>query len=502
MPKRAAIIAAPDIFLDPSIAAPLYRQLYERLRAHILTGQLEIGARLPSTRALAGQLGVSRNTTALAYDMLLSEGYIESRVGDGARVARTQPEQAMRAPRHRLRTRAEALSTQPVALARRGQTLLDTPHPGTLYGAQTGRERHTFRGGEPDVASFPFETWTRLLTRHARHSLPSAALYQPAHGYLPLREAIAAHIGITRGVRCSPEQVIITSGSQGALDLVARTLLDPGDSAWVEDPGYLGARGALLAAGARLVPVPVDRDGLQVTAGRVMAPDARLAVITPSHQFPTGVTMSLSRRLALLSWAREARAWIVEDDYDSEYRYSGRPLEALQGIDRAGVTVYIGTFSKTLFPALRLGYLVAPPALVDGLIATRRFVDVHLPPLDQMALADFIAEGHYARRLRRTRLLYMQRRDALYQALTKTLGAQLEVDLPEAGMHLVAWLPETLRAGDVANRAAAVGISVMPIIGSEERPLPREGLLFGFAGAPPDELREGVRALAKALRTT
>lgn len=500
MPKRAAIIAAPEIFLDPRVAAPLYRQLYERLRTQILSGQLDTGARLPSTRALASQLGVSRNTTALAYDMLLSEGYIESRVGDGARVARTQPEQAMRAPHLRPRTRDEAPATPPGVLGRRGKTLLGAPHSGTLYGAQTGHERRTFIGGEPDVASFPFETWARLLTKHARHSLPSVALYQSAHGYLPLREAIAAHIGVTRGVRCSPEQVIITSGSQGALDLVARTLLDPGDGAWVEDPGYLGARGALLAAGAQLTPVPVDREGLHVAAGRALAPDARLAVITPSHQFPTGVTMSLNRRLALLSWAREARAWIVEDDYDSEYRYSGRPLEALQGIDRAGITLYIGTFSKTLFPALRLGYLVAPPALVEGLVATRRFVDVHLPPLEQMALADFITEGHYARRLRRTRLLYLQRRDALYQALTETLGAKMEVDLPDAGMHLVAWLSDSLRAGDVANRAAAVGLSIMPIIGSEERPLPREGLLFGFAGAPPDELREGVRLLAKALR--
>jgi len=238
------------------------------------------------------------------------------------------------------------------------------------------------------------------VAKHARQSLQAVSFYQDAQGYPPLRETIASHIGITRGVHCSPEQIILTAGSQGALDLVARVLLDPGDLAWVEDPGYSGARGALLAAGATLVPVPVGQEGIDVEAGRQLCRDARLTVVTPSHQFPTGVTMSLSRRIALLEWAREAQAWIVEDDYDSEYRFSGRPLEALQGLDNARCVVYIGTFSKVLFPSLRLGYLVAPTELLKGLIAARRLIDVHRPLLEQMALTDFIAEGHFARHVR------------------------------------------------------------------------------------------------------
>jgi GntR family transcriptional regulator / MocR family aminotransferase len=239
-----------------------------------------------------------------------------------------------------------------------------------------------------------------LIARRARQSLREVAHYQSPAGYFPLREAIATHISLTRGVRCTPEQVILTAGSQGAIDLAVRTLLNPGEAAWLENPGYFGARGALLAAEAQLIPVPVDEQGLDVERGRQRSPGARLIWTTPSHQVPTGVTMRLPRRLALLEWAREADVWILEDDYDSEYRWSGRPLEALQGLDNAGKVLYIGTFSKVLFPALRLGYLVAPPMLMEPLLAMRYFLDFHLPLLEQTALCDFLGEGHYARYLR------------------------------------------------------------------------------------------------------
>ncbi len=482
---------------------PLYKQLYERLRAQILAGQLEAGARLPSTRRLASELGVSRNTTALAYELLLLEGYIESRVGDGSRVARLQPEHLSRLSdpeRNRLaavpRGQATARQKAQWQMPDRGRRLEEL-HTANQAGAGAG----LFRIGEPDVTHFPYDVWSKLVAKHARQSLPAAALYQDPVGYLPLRQAIAAHIGITRGVHCSPEQIVLTTGAQAALDLVARVLLDPGDLVWVENPGYPGARGALLAAGAALVPVPVDREGIEIEAGRLIGPGARMAVVTPSHQFPTGVTMSLGRRLALLDWARATQGWVVEDDYDSDYRYSGRPLEALQGLDGSGRVLYVGTFSKALFPALRLGYLVAPEALLPSLIAARSFIDIHPPMLEQMALAEFIADGHFARHLRRMRVLYQERRDALAAILSRELGDSLDVALPQAGMHLVAWLPEGMDGRAVAQRATAAGVHIRPVSHYSLSVLRRDGLVLGFANTPVEAMPSGIQTLALALRS-
>src|SRR5581483_4454136 len=277
-------------------------------------------------------------------------------------------------------------------------------------------------------------------------------------------------------------------------------LLDPADGAWVEDPGYSGARGALLAAGAKPVAVPIDEEGLDVAAGRQLCAKARLAIVTPSNQFPTAVTMSLNRRLELLEWSREARAWIVEDDYDSEYRYRGQPLEALHGLDRAGRVLYIGTFSKVLFPSLRVGYLVAPLELLPGLIAMQRLISGYPPLLEQMALADFLTQGYYGRHIRRMGSLYKERRDVLVEALRRELGKKLEVSVPEAGMHLVAWLPSGRSAQAVAQRAAASGLSILPISAFSRRALPRDGLVLGFANASPHELEVGVQRLALAWR--
>lgn len=299
MPKRATPIKKTEIKLYQNAQASLYKQLYERLRAQILARQLEAGARLPSTRALADELGVSRNTITLAYELLQLEGYIESRVGDGTRVANLQPEHLLQVGTQHSTLNTQHLlersDSQASVLSRRGQILVNAASSGDLYASQASAGMSPFRVGEPDVTHFPYETWARLVARHARRSLQAIALYQNVQGYAPLREAIAAHIGISRGVHCSPGQIILTAGSQGALDLVARVLLDPGDPAWVEDPGYFGARGAPLAAGARLVPVSVDQEGIDVEAGRQLCPEARLAIVTPSHQFPTGVTMSLGR---------------------------------------------------------------------------------------------------------------------------------------------------------------------------------------------------------------
>jgi GntR family transcriptional regulator/MocR family aminotransferase len=496
MAKRAPALAQPAIALDPQAAAPLYRQLYERLRGQILAGRLDAGARLPSTRALAGTLGVSRTTTALAYDLLLQEGYVESRVGDGTRVARLHAQPRGAAP---TRPPASAPPERAAPVSRRGRLLAELPYPEAVAVQEAGAAENPFRISQPDVAHFPYATWGRLVARHARRSLPDVALYQQIAGYAPLREAIAAHIALARGVRCSPEQVIVTAGAQGALALVAQVLLDHGDPVWLEDPGYTGARGALLAAGAVPIPIPVDREGLDVAAGRRRCPGARLAVVTPSHQFPTGVTMSLRRRLALLAWAREAGAWIVEDDYDSEYRFGGRPLEALHGLDDEGRVLYVGTFSKVLFPALRLGYLVVPPGLPPAVRAARRLVDIHPPILEQMALADFIAEGHFARYVRRMRPLYQARRDALVEALRRELGGLLEVVVPQAGLNLAAWLPAGPCGRAVAACVVEHGLALPTLSQFSVRPLERDGWLFGFAGASPEALRAGVRALARAV---
>lgn len=497
MPKRATPTNRPTITLDATLSVPLYKQLYERLRGAILAGQLERGARLPSTRTLASELGVSRTTTALAYEQLLLEGYLESRVGQGTTVARHLPASLVR--EHVDQTREQGVDLRempPVRIATRVHPLQDGLYPELI----NGRVGEPFRSGEPALDLFPYEVWARLIARCARQSLRSLASYQSPGGYEPLREAIAAHIGITRGVRCVPEQIIITAGSQGALDLAVRTLLNPGESAWVENPGYFGAQGALLTAGVRLVPVPVDTQGIDVEIGRQRCPNARLVSTTPSHQFPTGVTMSLGRRLALLDWAKQTGAWILEDDYDSEYRFRGRPLEALQGLDQAGRVLYIGTFSKVLFPALRLGYLVAPTELIEPLLATRRFIDVHVPVLEQMALTDFMLEGHFARHLRHMLQHYRQRRDLLHHELHTHLGSLLDVHAPDVGMHLVGWLPPDIDDRSVSERAIRVGIEVTPVSKYSLEPLPRGGLLFGYAGTNEETIRLGVKRLAAALK--
>ncbi|QBD76003.1 PLP-dependent aminotransferase family protein [Ktedonosporobacter rubrisoli] len=496
MPRRALPGKRPEIKLDATLPVPLYKQLYERLRTAILSGLLERGARLPSTRALASELGVARMTVALAYQQLVLEGYLESKVGQGTVVARSLPAALFSAEiDSKQEAQTDASKTIPIQVAPYLPRLKDVPWPSRGEG-QTGGP---FAGGEPGLELFPYKVWARLIARRARQSMHEYAHYQPPAGYFPLREAIAAHIGVTRGVRCTPEHIMITAGSQGALDLAARTLLSAGEAVWLENPGYFGARGALLAAGARLVPVPVDEQGLMVEVGRKRCPDARLAFTTPSHQFPTGVTMSLARRMLLLDWARNTGAWILEDDYDSEFRFSGRPLEALQGLDNEGRVLYIGTFSKVLFPALRLGYLVAPAELIEPLLLLRRSLDMHLPMLEQMALFDFLHEGHYARHLRRMRHHYQELRDLLQRELQAQLGDLLEVRAPDAGMHLVGWLPlgkDDRRASQLAARAH---IQVLPISTYSLEPLARGGLVFGYAGTSQETLPREVKRLRAAL---
>jgi GntR family transcriptional regulator / MocR family aminotransferase len=491
MPKHRSTVAPLLPEMNPASPVPLHRQLFEALRAAILDGRLGTGARLPSTRDLARELGVSRNTAMNAYDQLVAEGYLEGRTGAGTFVSETMPGELIRA---RARRDSETRLAGGPGLSRRGGGLAGAP----IRDAEpSGPGIRPFRSGVPALDAFPTETWARLAGRRWRNAPSDQLGYGHVAGHPELRHEIAAYLRLSRGVRCTEEQVIVVSGSQQAFDLTARLLLDPGDVAWMEDPGYAGVRGALLGAGIRVAPVPVDAEGLDVAAGERIAPAARLVSVTPSHQYPMGVTMSLPRRLALLAWASRAGAWILEDDYDAEFRYSGRSLEALQGLDDEGLVVYAGTFSKVLAPALRLGYLVVPPGLVEAFTTAREVADRHAPTIEQAVLADFMAEGHFARHLRRMRTRYAERQATLIAAARELPVGLVDVQPAEAGLHVVGWLPPGRDGADVARRAAAAGVDVHPFIAPGEPP--RHGLMLGYAPYTTDEIRAAMARLAGAL---
>ncbi|HSJ97662.1 MAG TPA: PLP-dependent aminotransferase family protein, partial [Myxococcota bacterium] len=362
--------------------------------------------------------------------------------------------------------------------------------------------RIDFRYGLPGVQNFPFFVWRKLVSRRLRKPGARALVYSAAEGLPELRRALAAYLRRVRAVQCTPDDILVVNGSQQALDLIARVLLQPGDRVLIEEPHYLGARQIFLAAGARLVPGPVDHDGLDIERAPRAAARARVAYVTPSHQFPTGAVMPLARRLALLRWAQASGAWIVEDDYDSEYRYGGRPVEAVQALDRAGQVLYVGTLSKTLYPALRIGYMVLPANLVPAFRAAKYLADLHTPTLQQEVLADFIEEGHFERHLRRTRTRNAQRREALLAALREHCGDAVEVQGSSAGLHLLLWLkrvpPSKLDA--VVRRTAEAGVGVYPVRPNYLQPPRRSGLLVGYASLDEDEIRQGIARLGGVLR--
>jgi GntR family transcriptional regulator/MocR family aminotransferase len=480
----------------PIPETPLYQALYRHMRAAILSGELKDGMKLPSTRALADELNVSRNTVLNAYRQLLAEGYLESREGSGTFVAHVLPDLLLTAPHPASRTpkpvpppRAE--STRP-SFSERAQAQIAVSQP------PTGGKPRPFLAETPALDAFPFQLWSRLVVRQARRMPVSNFLYQDSSGYRPLREAIAAHLTVSRQVHCTPEQVMIVPGSQGALDLAARMLINAGDPVWMENPGYPGARGAFLGVGARVVPIPVDHEGLVVDIGIERASQARLVYLTPSHQFPLGVTMSLSRRLALLDWAKRANAYILEDDYDSEFRFATRPLATLQGLDDADRVIYIGTFSKVLFPSLRIGYMILPPPLVDPFLKVRRLVDIHSPMLEQAVLADFMIEGHFRRHLRRMRTLYAERRSALLEAASEL---PLKIDSPEAGIHCVGWLPAGIDDLALASKAGDYDLNLTLVSSFSVEPLLRKGLLLGYGGFSVQEIKDGVQRLGDLLHS-
>ncbi|WP_374981987.1 PLP-dependent aminotransferase family protein [Pseudomonas solani] len=458
--------------LDRDLGTPVYLQLYQRFREAIEQGRLQPGARVPSLRSLASELNLARGTVEVAYQMLIAEGYLLARGPAGTCVSpRLTP-----TPRPALRASRPARAESP-------HTAEASPQP--------------FQLGLPALDAFPRKLWARLAARHLRELGGSALMVPDPAGHLALRESLAGYLGISRGIHCRPEQVFITAGHRASLALVQRALMRPGEAIWLEDPGYPHARQLLEGLGMRGVPVPVDGEGLRVEDGLRLAPEARFALVTPTHQSPTGVALSLPRRLALLERARQMQGWVIEDDYDSEYRYQGRPLPALKSLDREGRVLYAGTFSKVLYPGLRLAYLVVPDREVERFGEVAAQFGGGCSELLQATTADFIDQGHFARHLKKMRSLYARRRAHTCEALLAQCGEHLEIDLQAGGMHLLARLAPGSDDRTLADSAQAAGLAVAALsrwyLGEHGAP----GLLLGFTNIAT---AEEARALAGRLR--
>lgn len=469
---------------------PLFRQIYLGLRAAILSGAYRGGEKLPSTRSVAEQLGVSRTVVLLAFDQLIAEGFAEGRGGSGTYVsARVTVSRSARSE--------EADDAGAVRLSRFGAaaaaawTRVHVPER-----RRTATPLYDFAYGRSDLETFPFEQWRRILLRRARQAPVSELDYGPAGGHIALREAICAHLRRSRTVICDPSQVIVVNGSQQALDLIARVLIERGDRVVIEDPSYQGTREAIRVAGARVHAVAVDREGLNPAK---LPASARMAFVTPSHQFPTGAILPLARRLALLDWARRRQAVIVEDDYDGEFRYEGQPVEPLHSLDPGAHVIYIGTFSRTIFSGLRIGYLVAPRAFVTALSSAKWLSDRHTATLEQETLAEFLSCGLYERYLRRVRRRNAQRRQALLDAIETGFGDRVEVTGAGAGAHVVLWPRRRVSEDALIAAAAARGVGVYGISPYFLKRSPRAGLMLGYSRMKESEIREGILRLRAVI---
>ncbi|TPG50957.1 PLP-dependent aminotransferase family protein [Rhodanobacter glycinis] len=492
--QRISASFLPPIPLDTDSGTPMHRQLSDWFRHAIVDGQLRPGQRVPSSRSLAGELKISRIPVLGAYEQLYAEGYLETFVGAGTCVARSIPEETvqpanmksrhapLQIPEHRV---ARRISQRAALMREPAQSWLDS--------------QGAFRIGLPALEHFPTGAWSKLVNRHARKPSIDMMVYGDPMGHPPLREAIAEYLNTVRAVRCDASQILMTTGSQQGLQICAHVLLDPGERAWVEEPGYPGARQALMTVGAKLIPVPVDHEGLNVAEGIRRGRSARAVYVTPSHQFPLGTAMSAARRMQLLNWAMRSGAWIIEDDYDSEFRFGGGPIASLQGLDADGRVIYVGTFSKVVFPALRLGYVVVPKDLVPAFFDARNAVDTFSSTLYQAVMNDFIREGHFARHIRRMRMLYLERRTALLEAIHKCMGDRLEVVGAEAGMQLTALLPPGVDDVAVSIKAGHHGVSARPLSLCYANPPGRGGLILGYSGASVREIQDGVRKLRMCI---
>jgi GntR family transcriptional regulator / MocR family aminotransferase len=477
------------ISVDRRATRPLYRQIYHSLRSRIINGELRPGELLPSTRGLARQLHVSRLPVLNAYSQLLAEGYFESRVGSGTYVATSLPESAKKQP---------GRSEFPLLSSRRAISQdVDRipPYQPLISPLSLG----PFQVGQPDLHQFPIRVWLRLVARYSRMMRVKGLQYGNPMGRPDLREAIASYLRTSRGVRCELDQVMIVSGSQQALDITTRVLVNSGDPVWIEEPGYWLVQRALQARGCRIIAVPVDANGLNVDAGLKLNKKARAIFLAPSHQYPLGVTMTASRRLQLLEWAEGAGAWIVEDDYDSEFRYGSNPIASLQGLDRHARVLYIGSVSKVMFPSLRLGYLVVPRDLVNRFAAMRQVMDICPADLPQAVTVDFIREGHFARHIRRMRPIYAQRREQLVETIKRELGHRATIIGDTAGMHLTLLIDDLRSDGKVAAAAAKQSLWLSPLSQSYVGRARRQGFVLGFGNTRADQIAPAVRQLKKLL---
>jgi GntR family transcriptional regulator/MocR family aminotransferase len=489
--KRVASGILPVIVVDRKAAKALHRQIYDAYRTAIVDRRLRSRQRIPSTRMLASELGVSRFPVVNAYAQLLAEGYFESRVGAGTVVSSSLPDQP--ASSEPVGDRPAATRSGPRPVARRASSVPRRENSPWLQGWGP------FRVGQVAFDRFPLQVWSNLIARRCRNMDAKSFHYGELIGSKILRGTIASYLRTARSLHCEAEQVMIVSGSQQALEISARVLLDPGSAVWIEEPGYGLARDVFALNGCHLVPIPVDSEGLDVAAGIKLCRKARAAFVTPSHQFPLGVTMSASRRFQLLDWAQNTGSWIIEDDYDSEYRYQSLPIASLQGLDANDRVIYIGTFSKVLFPSLRLGYVVIPSDLIDRFLTIRRVMDLGPPTFYQEVLADFIAEGHFARHIRRMRVLYGERRSALVDSISKELGSMVEVLGGEAGMNLAVTLPTGIRDLEIAERAARQNLWIWPLSPSYLGEVSRPGFILGFASTAVEEIPRAVCKLRNLL---
>ena len=463
------MVTLDPITLDPGGSGPIYLQIAARLRSAIATGALASGARLPSARTLSAQLGVARGSVVAAYDVLAGEGAIEPR-GAAGTIVSTRMSEVVQAP-----------AQQALRLAKRSVATQDAPLP--------------FQRGLPALDAFPRKLWSALTAKAARAITEADLAYPDVCGAMALRREIVAYLGLARGIVCAPHQVLVTTGYQGALTLVRQALLRPGDAVWMEDPGHPPAVQAMEVGGASLVPVPVDAEGMRVAAGIAAQPRARLAVVTPTHQSPLGVSMSLPRRLALLAWAAEARAWVLEDDYNAEFRYTGAIPPSLKSLDRGERVLFAGSFSKTLFPGLRLGYLVLPEALVETMTRAALLATRGPPLLEQLVTAAFMAGGHFARHVKRMRGLYRRRR----AALAKALAGHFPVELAPGGLHLLIRLPDGLHDGDAARRALGRGLAPTALSTLCIAHHQGQGLLLAFTNVREEDAEGLVDRLRAAV---
>ncbi|HEX4202593.1 MAG TPA: PLP-dependent aminotransferase family protein [Chthoniobacterales bacterium] len=491
--KRSGSGFFPSIIVENSESSPMYRRLYDRVRSAILSGELRPGQKIPSTRCLASELKVSRITILGAFQLLSAEGYIESSTGSGTYVAKSIPDQVTRLGfGNQSRSIKPSRSSGTRRVSQLSARLIT--FPSMPFGIEA------FRVGLPALDRFPVNIWSRLLASRWRQPRKELMGYGGAMGFQPCREAIAEYVTTVRGVRCDASQVMIVNGYQQGLEIAARTLLDPGDNVWIEEPGYPGAVQAFGSVTGKLTPVPVDDEGLDVKEGIRRCSSARAAFITPSHQFPMGMTMSAGRRMLLLDWAARNSSWIVEDDYDSEYDFRNRPIAAVQGLDTEARVIYVGTFSKILFPSLRLGYLIVPSDLVSAFCRIRRASDIAHSTLEQAVLTDFIQEGHLARHIRRMRMLYLERNELLSAELKKHLGDIVELVSAQAGMHLVCLLPSGVEDTIIWQRAIKAGVVSWPLsICCQGKP-ERGGLILGYGGVDRKQIPDAVKRLAAVIQ--